>query len=181
MSTKIESFSYKSYFGSAEISHEDHCLVGQVLYIDDLVMYEGETFDELEQAFQNSVDEYLEFCQQVGKSPEKTYSGSFNVRIGADLHSKAARKASAFGISLNDFVREAVRSSLEGGGANTDKSSSAVDSPFYIFETPMTESSTAQYFAEIMARGGEVQVAADEISSPARLTLVSNTAAQKVA
>ena len=55
MSTKSESFSYKSYFGSAEISHEDHCLVGQVLYIDDLVMYEGETFDELEQAFQSSI------------------------------------------------------------------------------------------------------------------------------
>lgn len=108
MNAKQEYFSYKDYFGSAEVSHEDHCLIGQLLHIDDLVMYEGTTYDELEQAFQKSVDDYLEFCEQVGKKPEKTYSGSFNVRIGPALHRAAAHAAQRAGVSLNDYVRQAV-------------------------------------------------------------------------
>ncbi len=38
----------------------------------------------------------------------KTYSGKFVVRVGADLHQKAAIKASARGESLNQFVAEAI-------------------------------------------------------------------------
>lgn len=112
MSNKQELFRYKGYFGSAEVSHEDHCLVGQILYINDLIMYQGATYKELEQAFQHSVDDYLDFCIQIGKEPEKTYSGSFNVRIGSDLHSKAARAAVRAGVSLNDYVRQAITQSV---------------------------------------------------------------------
>jgi predicted HicB family RNase H-like nuclease len=38
----------------------------------------------------------------------KTYSGKFVVRIGADLHKKAAVKAMTRGESLNQFVAEAI-------------------------------------------------------------------------
>ena len=38
---------------------------------------------------------YLEFCAETGKQPEKPFKGSFNVRIGADLHRKATLAASA--------------------------------------------------------------------------------------
>ena len=112
MTIRSELLSYKGYVGSAEISHEDECLVGQILYIDDLVMYEGGTYSELKKAFEDSVDDYLELCAKVGKSPNKAYSGSFNVRIGPDLHSKAARAAADAGITLNDFVRNAVANSV---------------------------------------------------------------------
>jgi len=38
----------------------------------------------------------------------KAYSGKFVVRIGADLHKKAAVKAMTRGESLNQFVAEAI-------------------------------------------------------------------------
>ncbi len=140
MSSQQECFSYKGYFGSAEVSHEDHCLVGQLLYIDDLVMYEGATYDEIEQAFQQSVDDYLKFCEEVGKEPQKTYSGSFNVRIGAALHNKAARAAVRAGVSLNDYVRQAVAHSVEEGGSMTLGASSYFFPPAFgaggLFEMP---------------------------------------------
>jgi predicted HicB family RNase H-like nuclease len=112
MNIQSDLLSYKGYVGSAEISHEDECLVGQVLYVDDLIMYDGGTYSELKKAFEDSVDDYLELCAKVGKSPNKAYSGSFNVRIGPDLHSKAARAAADAGITLNDFVRSAVANSV---------------------------------------------------------------------
>ena len=38
----------------------------------------------------------------------KNYSGKFVVRVGPDLHQKAAIKASTRGESLNQFVTEAI-------------------------------------------------------------------------
>ena len=38
----------------------------------------------------------------------KTYSGKFVVRVGPDLHQKAAVKASVRGESLNQFVADAI-------------------------------------------------------------------------
>ena len=40
----------------------------------------------------------------------KTYSGKFVVRVGPELHRKAAIKASARGESLNQFVAQAIAS-----------------------------------------------------------------------
>ena len=116
MNSRNEVLHFKGYVGSAEISHEDGCLIGQILYIDDLVMYEGDTYDELKKAFENSVRDYLELCKRVGKTPQKTYSGSFNIRIGAELHSKAARAAADAGVTLNDFCRNAIASSVSTSG-----------------------------------------------------------------
>ena len=43
----------------------------------------GETFAELTQSFRDSVDEYLEFCESLGRSPEKPLSGSPYLRLAA--------------------------------------------------------------------------------------------------
>ena len=57
---------YKSYTGSVETSVEDGVLHGCVLDIKDVITFEGTTIEELKQAFQDSVDDYLEFCQEMG-------------------------------------------------------------------------------------------------------------------
>ena len=57
---------YKSYTGSIETSVEDGVLHGSVLDIKDVITFEGTTIEELKQAFQDSVDDYLEFCQEMG-------------------------------------------------------------------------------------------------------------------
>ena len=43
-----------------------------------------------------------------GKVPEKTYKGSFNVRVSPDLHRDAALVAIQKNVSLNDFVKNAI-------------------------------------------------------------------------
>jgi predicted HicB family RNase H-like nuclease len=105
---------YKEYTGSIEVTLEDGCLFGKVQFINDLVSYEGETVDELRKSFQSAVDGYLETCKELGEDPEKPFKGSFNVRIGAELHREAAVAASEEGISLNEFVAQGVKKALEG-------------------------------------------------------------------
>lgn len=95
---------YKGYSGSAEISIEDECLHGRILFIDDLITYEAETPAELGQAFKQAVDDYVAYCAQMGKPANKPYSGSFNVRIGAERHKQLAHYASRNRMSLNEAV-----------------------------------------------------------------------------
>jgi predicted HicB family RNase H-like nuclease len=99
---------YKSYYGSVQFSSEDEVFYGKLLGIDDLVTFEGGSVRELKKAFHEAVDDYLETCAEVGKDPDKTYKGTFNIRISTDLHKAAAVYAAVNNISLNDFVKTAI-------------------------------------------------------------------------
>lgn len=56
---------YKNYIGSVEFSSEDNCYYGKLLGIKDLVTYEAPTKIELQKEFQDAVDDYLDFCNEV--------------------------------------------------------------------------------------------------------------------
>ncbi|MCM7152087.1 type II toxin-antitoxin system HicB family antitoxin [Enterobacter kobei] len=104
---------YKGYYGSSSISFEDGVMHGKLECINDLVTYEGATVAELRAAFEEAVDDYLATCEEIGKSPDKTMSGSFNVRIGESLHKKAYLAAKSKNMTLNDYVKQAVSESVE--------------------------------------------------------------------
>jgi predicted HicB family RNase H-like nuclease len=103
---------YKGYYASVHFSSEDEVFYGKILSIDDLVNFEGSSVKELKKAFHAAVDDYLETCEELGKEPNKTYKGTFNVRIPTDLHKAAAVYASIHNISLNDFVKTAINYAL---------------------------------------------------------------------
>ncbi|MGO4320787.1 type II toxin-antitoxin system HicB family antitoxin [Pseudomonas sp. KB_12] len=104
---------HKGYVGSIEASTEDKCLFGRLLFIRALVSYEGQTVAELETAFREAVDDYLQTCQQLEQKPEIPCKGSFNVRIGHDLHLAAALAATRQNVSLNDLTRQALNEYLQ--------------------------------------------------------------------
>jgi predicted HicB family RNase H-like nuclease len=54
------------------------------------------------------VDEYLTFCRKEKKPPDTPFKGSFNVRLGPDLHRRAALYAEEHSLKLNAVVHEAV-------------------------------------------------------------------------
>jgi predicted HicB family RNase H-like nuclease len=101
---------YKGYTGSIEYSSEDNLLYGKVLGMRGLISYEGETGKLLEVDFREAINTYLADCKDAGKTPEKPFKGSFNVRISASLHQRAALLAMEAKTSLNNFVTEAIRS-----------------------------------------------------------------------
>jgi predicted HicB family RNase H-like nuclease len=99
---------YRGYHGSIEASPADDCLFGKLQFIRALVSYEGQTVAKLERAFHQAVDDYLADCARSGHAPEVPCKGSFNVRVGHDLHLAASVEAARRSITLNDLTRRAL-------------------------------------------------------------------------
>jgi len=103
---------YKGYLGKVEIDDEACILHGEIINIRDVITFEGQNVAELQQAFRDSVEDYLEFCAQRGENPEKPFSGKFVVRLPVDLHRKAYVKAKLSGKSLNSWLTEVLESAV---------------------------------------------------------------------
>lgn len=99
---------YRGYFAKIEYSVEDRILYGKIEGIKDLVNFESESIENIEQEFRNAVDDYLALCEELGQEPDKAYSGVFNVRISPVLHRALAMQAIQTGDSLNATVEKAI-------------------------------------------------------------------------
>ena len=104
---------YKGYSGTVEYDESVNLLVGKVLGLRNaLLLYEGENIESLRTDFENAIDFYLKDCEKDGVEPEKPYSGNVVLRMTTDLHAKAVEKASSIGVSLNEFIRQAIQAVL---------------------------------------------------------------------
>jgi len=68
----------------------------------------------LVQAFRDSIDDYLAFCNERGEEPERPWSGRFVVRISPELHLMAAEAAAKADQSLNAWVKAAIAVAVGG-------------------------------------------------------------------
>lgn len=99
---------YKGYHTKIEFDSEQFVLRGKIEGINDLVNFECMDIQSIEKEFHDAVNDYLEFCKEVGKEPDKEYKGTFNVRISPELHKKLAVKAMKNGDTLNASVEKAI-------------------------------------------------------------------------
>src|SRR5450759_480385 len=104
---------YKGYIGKVEIDDEVCILFGEVIKVRDVITFEGASVDEIQKAFRESVDDYLDFCAQRNESPEKPFSGKFVVRLPAELHRQAYIQAKLADKSLNGWVTEVLQNALQ--------------------------------------------------------------------
>ena len=100
---------YKGYFGSVHYSDEDEIFYGKAEYIRSLISYEGTEAHTLKDAFREGVDDYLVTCESNDMEPEKPFKGSFNVRVGSEVHREAMVFAKAHGLNLNQLTKLALR------------------------------------------------------------------------
>jgi len=111
-----QTLEYKGYNGSVLYSAEDRILHGRVVGIRDAVTYEGRDVASLETNFKAAVDEYLDFCNEEDKTPDTPFKGSFNIRLGRDLHKRAALYAEEHDQKLNTVVQDALKKYLSRTG-----------------------------------------------------------------
>ena len=104
---------YKGYHGKVEYSVEDQVLFGTILGINDLITFESDNAEEIEENFKEAVDDYLYLCEKYGKEPQKEYSGCLNVRIPKEMHKKLAIKASEAGVTLNKLINQLLEDGLK--------------------------------------------------------------------
>lgn len=107
-----DTLKYKGYDGLVLYSAEDKLLYGHIASIHDMVSYGGTGIEDLEANFHAAVDEYLAFCKETGKTPDTPFKGTFNVRVGRDLHRRAALLAEARKTKLNTVVQQALEEYL---------------------------------------------------------------------
>ena len=104
---------YKGYSARPEFSVDDKVFYGKILGIDDLVDFYTADAGKLEEEFHAAVDDYLEFCKEVGKEPCKVYKGVFNVRIQPKLHRELVRISEMNGETLNAVVEKALQNYVQ--------------------------------------------------------------------
>lgn len=113
MNNTINTLEYKGYFTKIYYSAKDQVLYGKIEGIRDLVNFESDSATTIEEEFHSAVDDYLLLCEELHQSPDKTYNGTFNVRIAPELHRLIARKAIENDCSLNHYVELAIKSYLD--------------------------------------------------------------------
>ena len=104
---------YKGYSARVEFEAEDELFVGRLAGITDIISFHGSTVDELKTAFHESVDDYLVACAEIGKPPERPYSGNVMFRIDPAIHAKAALAAQLSGKSLNQWAEDVLARASE--------------------------------------------------------------------
>lgn len=103
---------YKKYFGSAEFDPEQKTFYGEVVGLRTVIHFHGASVEELEQAFRDAVDDYLDWCKEDAKEPEKPFSGNLSLHLPQDLYKKLAIAAMTHHQSLNDYIVDELKRSL---------------------------------------------------------------------
>lgn len=103
---------YKGYIGIVTYDSDAKLFHGDVVNTRDVITFQGTTVNEIEKAFIESIDDYLDWCKEEGVAPEKPYSGKFNLRLSPELHKEIAITAKKMNISINNFVEKAIQDEL---------------------------------------------------------------------
>lgn len=103
---------YKGYTAHVELDAEAGVFHGEVLDTRDVITFQGTSVDEVQQAFRDSIDDYLEFCAQRGEEPDKPFSGRLMVRLSPRLHRQLYARAKQEGKSLNQLISERLEKAV---------------------------------------------------------------------
>lgn len=97
---------YKGYMARVEFDDAAGIFHGEVVNIRDVITFQGESVDELRQAFEGSVEDYFDFCSQRGEEPEKPFSGRFTLHLSPEQHRKVILAAEKAGKGVDTWVAE---------------------------------------------------------------------------
>ncbi len=102
------SLTYLGYAARIEFSSEDDCFIGHIAGVQDVIGFHGESVPELKASFEEAVDDYLDTCQKINKTPQKPYSGKLMLRLPPEIHAAIATAAELSGQSINQWASDAL-------------------------------------------------------------------------
>ena len=95
---------YKGYQAKITFDAESKQLYGVIADISDHVDFISDSARGIEREFKKAVNDYIAFCEEVGKNPEKPYCGVFQVRTSPEAHKRLVQEARKNGSTLNALV-----------------------------------------------------------------------------
>jgi len=105
----MNTMTYQDYAAKIEYDADDKIFVGHIMSIRDIVGFHGSTVSELESAFHEAVDHYLEVCKKIGQQPQKPYSGKLTLRIPPEIHRAVATAAEINNKSINQWAADVLK------------------------------------------------------------------------
>ena len=99
---------YNGYIGRVEFDGDAEILHGIVVNTRAVITFQAESVAEIKKAFKDSVDDYLDFCQELGNEPEKPFSGKLVLRLSPEQHRYASLAAKVCKKSLNQWIIDLV-------------------------------------------------------------------------
>ena len=105
----MNAMTYKGYTARIEYDDADHIFIGRLAGIRDIVGFHGVTVDALQDAFHESVDDYVKACEKLGQTPQKPVSGKLMLRVTPDVHRAALIAAQASGVRLNQWASQVLQ------------------------------------------------------------------------
>ena len=105
---------YKGYVAAVEFDDSIDVLHGRIVNSGPypIATFEATDARELRREFEQSVDEYLKWCEEDGVEPKRPFSGKLNLRLGSELHALVAAAAIANRMSINSWIVRSLRSSI---------------------------------------------------------------------
>lgn len=97
---------YKGY--TAKVNYDEHAELfhGEVIGTQDIITFQSDNAHKLNEEFRKSVDEYLSFCKEIGKAPDKPFSGRLLLRLTPEMHRFLFVNAMESHKSLNEFITD---------------------------------------------------------------------------
>ena len=107
---------YKGYLAAIEYDESVELFHGRVVNAGDypVATFEASDVEGLKREFRISVEDYLAFCKEKGLEPAKPYPDTVSVKLGPTLHRQATLVSMEDGISLNDWIKEAIEEKVFG-------------------------------------------------------------------
>jgi predicted HicB family RNase H-like nuclease len=104
---------YKGYLGKIEFDDRANIFHGEVVNIRDVITFQGQSVDELRQAFEDSIEDYIEFCLERGEQPEKPFSGRFTVQLSPEEHRLVILAAAKAGKRIDSWVADVLEQAAQ--------------------------------------------------------------------
>lgn len=99
------SLTYKGYTASVEYDEDDNLLWGKVDGISDGIIFHSDTTEGIRKEFQASIGDYLQWCAEEGKQPQRPTSESLKLQFVPSVSNAARAAAARAGQSLNDWLQ----------------------------------------------------------------------------
>jgi predicted HicB family RNase H-like nuclease len=103
---------YKGYLATVEYDDEAGIFHGEVVNTRTVITFQGVSVDELHREMAASIEDYLAWCAERGKEPEKPYSGTLLVRATPTLHRAVAQAAALEHQSVNVWVTHTLENAV---------------------------------------------------------------------
>lgn len=97
---------YKGYHAEIIFDEEDNYYSGRLYGINDLVMFGGETEEEVEADFHLAVEDYLEHCKAIGKEPNREMNPHLSFQVTREIHKSLLEAAKKIGKTPDELVEK---------------------------------------------------------------------------